>query len=169
MKNLGVILAVGITAVIVMTIGIFNFLLVSEAESAANSEEVADLVEETTDVPQMAAIQAAFEARETLLQAQIANLDAELADRQSAYDLQVEELSGLIVTGEEQLIQLQSQETILQEQIDALLNAQTERAVNTESQRQQAYYQYQVNVQQLQAQLDEANVRLNDAFSRLGQ
>ena len=169
MKNLGVILAVGITAVIIITIGIFNFLLASEADLPARYGGLPAAVEETTVVPDVAAVQAAFDAREALLQAQIAELDAELVDRQAAYDLQVEELSALIVASEEQLTQLQDQETVLQEQIDQLLTAQTERAANYESLRQQAYYQYQVNIQQLQVQLDEANGKLSEALVRLGQ
>ena len=114
-------------------------------------------------------MRAAYEARETLLLAQIAELETELTDRQEAYDFQIEEFNGLFVTAEEQLSGLQNQESLLQEQIDQLLVAQNERAANYESQRQGAYYQYQVNIQQLQAQLDEGNVKLNEALTRLGQ
>ncbi len=169
MKNLGAILAVGMTAVILITIGASNFLLAAKAEPPADSGNTPPLVEQTTIVPDVAAVQAAYQARETLLQAQLTELDTELIDRQITYDLQVEELSWLIVTSEEQLGHLQEQETVLQEQIDQLLVAQTERTASYEGQRQQAYYQYQVNIEQLQTQLDEANVKLNDALARLGQ
>ncbi len=169
MKNIGVILTVGITAVIVLTIGFLNFFPVSEAEPPGNGEIIPDPAAENTAVPDTAAIQAAFEARETLLQAQIAELDAEYASRQSEYDLQVEELSALVLAGEEQLTQFGDRETTLQEQIDQLKSAQAERTTAYEGQRQQAYYQYQVNIQQLQAQLDEANSKLSEAVAQLGQ
>ena len=168
MKNLGVVLAVGITAVIVITIGFLNFFPVSEPQLTVGGDIPAP-VAETVVVPDMAAVAAAFEARETLLEAQIAELDAEYANRLAVYDLRVEELSTLIVAGEGQLPQLQDQETGLQEQIDQLHAAQSERTTAYESQRQQAYYQYQVNIQQLQAQLDEANAKLYDALGQLGQ
>ncbi len=168
MKNLGVVLAVGITAVIVITIGFLNFFPVSEPQLTDGGGILAP-VAETIVVPDMAAVAAAFDARQTLLEAQIAELDAEYANRLAAYDLRVEELSTLIVAGEGQLPQLQDQETVLQEQIDQLHTAQSERITAYESQRQQAYYQYQVNIQQLQAQLDEANAKLYDSLGQLGQ
>jgi len=169
MKNLGVVLAVGMTAVIIITIAIFNFLLVSAEEPPSNSENTQIVTVEPTTVPDVAAIQAAFDARAALLQGQIKDLDAEYADRQSAYDLRVEELGGLIAASEEQVTQLENQENTLQSQIDQLYTAQTEREATYESQRQQAYYQYQVNIQQLQTQLDESKVKLNEALGRLGQ
>ncbi len=169
MKNIGVVLTVGITAVILITIGVFNVLLAAEAETPVDAAITPAVAEEVTAVPDLAAVQAAYDARETLLQAQIAELDSEYSDRQAAYELRVEEYSSLLLAGEDQLSQLQDQETVLQEQIDQLLAAQMERAANNESQRQQAYYQYQVNIQQLQGQLDEAHVKLSDALAQLGQ
>jgi hypothetical protein len=168
MKNLGTILAVGITAVIVLTIGILNFLPVS-AEPSASGEEPPLTAGDASVAPDAAAIQAAYDARETLLLGQIAELDAELVDRQSAYHQHLEEMSALVIVGEEQLTQLQDQENVLQERIDQLLVAQNERAATYESQRQQAYYQYQLNIQQLQAQLNEGNIKLQEALGRLGQ
>ena len=169
MKNFGAILAVGITAVILITIGIFNFLLVPAAEPVAANENMPTAITEPTTIPDIAAIQAAYDARAALLQGQIAALDAEFTDRQGAYDLRVDELSGLIVASEQQVPQVADQENTLQMQIDQLYTAQTEREAGYESQRQQAYYQYQVNIQQLQTQLDESKAKLNEALGRLGQ
>lgn len=169
MKHLGAVLAVGITAVIILTLGAVNFLMVSGAPSAPNTGDLPANMEAPTAVPDVAAVQAAFEAREKLLQAQIADLDAELENRQAAYDQHAAELNGLIAAGEEQINQLHEQETSLQAQIEQLNNAQAERTAVYESQRQQAYYQYQVNSQQLQAQLDEGKAKLSEALAQLGQ
>ena len=169
MKTTGTVMAVGLTAVIVMAIGFLNVVLAARENVAAVAEEAPAQVEAVTAVPDAAAVQAAYEAREALLASQNAQLDVELSERQEAYDSQVEELTALIANGEAKLAQLEDQETVLQEQIDQLVLAQGERTDAYESQRQQAYYQYQVNIQQLQVQLDEGKSKLNEALARLGQ
>ena len=169
MKYLGAILATVITVAIILTIGLANYALLADAGPSVSAEEVATPVQESAPVADAAAIQAAYAARETLLQAQIVDLDAGLANRQADYEARVEELNGLLLTGEGQLAQLQDQETALKEQIDQLLVAQADRTANYESQRQQAYTQYQINIQQLQTQLDEGNSKLSEALARLGQ
>jgi hypothetical protein len=169
MKNLGAILAIGITTVIILVIGSVNIFLAAEAKTSDIPEYPPPVVEESVITQDVEAVRAAYAARETLLLSQIADLDAELVDRQKAYDLHLEELNGLLVDAEDQLTHLENQETLLQEQNDQLLAAQDERALSYDNQRQNAYYQYQVNIQQLQAQLDEGNARLNDALARLGQ
>jgi hypothetical protein len=169
MKNLGAILAIGFTFIIIIAIASINFFLAAESRSSEDTEVLPTAVEESAITQDTDAVLAAYEARETLLLSQIADLDAELIDRQKAYDLHLEELNGLIVTAEEQLTALENQEIVLQEQIDQLLVAQNQRSSTYESKRQEAYYQYQVNIQQLQAQLDEGNAKLNEALVRLGQ
>jgi len=169
MRNLGAVLAIGITAVIILVIGSVNFYLTAEAESTNLPVDPPEVVEETISIQDTEAVQAAYEARETLLLSQIAELDAELVDRQEAYDAHFTDLNGLIVAADEQLTQFENQETQLQEQIEQLRTAQDERTGSYESQRQNAYYQYQTNIQQLQAQLNEGKMRLNEALARLGQ
>jgi peptidoglycan hydrolase CwlO-like protein len=169
MRNLGAVLAIGITAVIILVIGSVNFYLTAEAESTNLPVDPPAVVEETISIQDTEAVQAAYEARETLLLSQIAELDAELVDRQEAYDAHFTDLNGLIVAADEQLTQFENQETQLQEQIEQLRTAQDERTGSYESQRKNAYYQYQTNIQQLQAQLDEGKMRLNEALARLGQ
>jgi uncharacterized membrane protein YdfJ with MMPL/SSD domain len=169
MKNPGAVMAVGLTAVIVMAIGVLNVVLSARNTGPAVAEEAAAQVGDATAVPDVAAVQAAYEARETLLALQNAQLDVELSERQKAYDSRVEELQALIGSGEEQLAQLEDQEAALQEQIDQLLLVQSERTAIYDSQRQQANAQYQVNIQQLQVQLDEGKSKLNEALARLGQ
>jgi esterase/lipase len=171
MKNFGAILAIGITAIIVLVIGSANIFLAVRAETSDITVETPAPVEveENTITQDVEAIRAAYEARETLLLSQIAEMDAELTDRQKAYDLHFQELNELIVNAEEQLTQLENQEILLQEQNEQLVAAQEERTISYESQRQNAYYQYQINIQQLQTQLDEGKAKLNEALVRLGQ
>jgi chromosome segregation ATPase len=169
MKNPGAVMAVGLTAVIVMAIGVLNVVLSARNTGPAVAEEAAAQVGDAAAVPDVAAVQAAYEARETLLALQNAQLDVELSERQKAYDSRVEELQALIGSGEEQLAQLEDQEAALQEQIDQLLLVQSERTAIYDSQRQQANAQYQVNIQQLQVQLDEGKSKLHEALARLGQ
>lgn len=165
MKNAGVMMAVAATSLIVLAIGIFSFWPGADLEAQPDPATVTPLAV----APDMPAVQAAFAAREALIQTQIQQLDQELAARESEYQARAAELSALIMTGEGQLAQLQDQETVLQEQVDQLLVTQSERAAVYDSQRQQAFYQYQVNIQQLQAQLDEATAKLADAQAQLGQ
>jgi len=168
MKNIGVVLAVGTTALVVVIIGILNFFPPPDSDLPAGDENATAPATEVTTVD-IAAVQAAFEAREALLQAQIAELDLEYVDRQAAYDSQAGEINALTVAAEEQLNQLGEQESSLQEQIEQLHAAQEERAATYDNQRQQAYYQYQVNIDQLQLQLDEANAKLGEALAQVGQ
>ena len=57
----------------------------------------------------------------------------------------------------------------LQQQSDQLSGHQSERAAVYDTQRQQAFYQYQVSIQQLKVQPDEAAAKLADAQAQLGQ
>lgn len=165
MKSIGVMMAVAATSVVVLAIGIFSFLPRGGFEAPPNPTTVIPLAV-APDVP---AVQAAFTAREALIQTQIQQLDQELAARESDYQARAAEMRALITTGEGQLAGLQQQETDLQQQVDQLLATQSERATVYDSQRQQAYYQYQVNIQQLKVQLDEATAKLAAAQAQLGQ
>ena len=62
MKKFGAFLAVGMTAVIIITIVIYNFLLGSSAEPPSNSENTQMVIAEPTVVPDIVAIQAALES-----------------------------------------------------------------------------------------------------------
>ncbi len=165
MKSVGVMMAVAATSIIVLAIGIVSFLTGADSEAQPNPATVTPLAV----APDMPAVQAAFAAREALIQAQIQQLDQELAARESDYQARAAEMSALIMNGEAQLAQMQGQETGLQQQVDQLLVTQSERATVYDTQRQQAFYQYQVNIQQLKAQLDEAIAKLADAQAQLGQ
>lgn len=165
MKSAGVVMAVAATSIIVLAIGILSFLPRADFETLPNPATVVPLAV----VPDTSAVQAAFAAREALIQAQIQQLDKEQAARESDYQARAAEMSALIMTGEGQLAELQAQETALQQQSDQLLATQSERTAVYDTQRQQAFYQYQVSIQQLKVQLDEATAKLADAQAQLGQ
>jgi hypothetical protein len=167
MKYVGAIIAVALASLAVVGIAIFSFLPKSGTGSpAAATQEPGELA---AVAPDSSAIQAAFAAREALIQAQIQQLDGELVDRKADYDARVVELTDLIATGETQLAQLTAGELALQSQVDELGAALSERATFYEDQRNQANTQLQINIQQLKVQLDEANAKLADAQAQLGQ
>jgi hypothetical protein len=167
MKYVGAIIAVAVASLAVVGIAVFSFLPKSGADSpVAPTQEPGELA---IVAPDSSAIQAAFDAREVLIQTQIQELDRELADRKADYDARVVELTDLIATGETQLTQLTTNEIALQGQIEQLEAALSERAAIYEAQRNQANTQFQISIQQLKLQLDEANAKLADAQAQLGQ
>lgn len=169
MKNIGTVVAVTLTAAIVLAIGVFSFL--PAAESSAGADPTAEAPVSAQLAPSMdsGAIQAAFAAREMLIQSQIMALDLELASREADYNARADELAVTISAGDEQLALVQQREAELGQQLDELLAAQSSRATVYKTQRGQAYSQYQVSLQQLKAQRDEAAVKLAEAQARLGQ
>ena len=167
MKNVGVVVAVALTALVVMVIAVLNFS--PQVGAASGDMALPPTAAPAPIIGDPAAIQAAFVAREALIQAQIQVLDHELAARSADYDARVVELTGLIATGEANLAQLSAGEIALREQVDELSAALADRGLLYEGQRAQAYQQYQASLQQLQIQLDEANAKLADARAQLGQ
>lgn len=168
MKNAGVIMAVAATAVVVLAVGIFSFLPAADSAAGA-APPTAPTIGVAAASTDTGAVQAAFAAREALIQSQVEALDRELAGRQAEYEAQAAELSALIGAGEAQLARLQEQETAARGQLDALRVAQSERAALYNGRRAQAQTQYQAGIQQLTAQLDEARAKLAEATAQLGQ
>lgn len=167
MKNAGVIIAVGMTALVVLAVVAFSFM--PEAGAVQPDPAIPDLPAAAATTGDPAAVEAAFAAREALIASQARELDRELADRNASYQARAEELTALIATGEAQLAELESAELALQEQVTGLDTALVDRAALYEQRRVQAYTQYQTGINQLQAQLDEANAKLADARAQLGQ
>ena len=171
MKNAGVILAVGLTALVVATIAAFSFMPRggAEAQGAPPAPDAAAAVAPVAGSADPAAVEAAFAAREALIQAQIQELDRELADRNTDYAARAAEMADLVATGEAQLAGLSANELALRGQVDELSQALTDRAAIYAGQRAQAAAQYQTRIAQLKAQMDEANAKLADARAQLGQ
>ncbi len=167
--NLGAILAVGLTIVVVVTLGVLNFgpERVVEGNTIVTEQPLA--AEGNSPSSDAAAVQAAFEARETLILSQIDEVQTELAARQAEYDLHVEELMAEIAESEQLVLQLHDQEEAGQTQLEELQLTLTQREASYELQSGQAYQQYNANVQQLETQLGEATAKLNEALARLGQ
>lgn len=166
MRHKGAIIAVAVTALVVIAIASFSLLPATEADAATGTELPAPVAAPARD---LGAVQAAFAAREALIQTQVQQLDRELTDRQTAYEARLAELGNLVATGDAQLVQLRERETALQAQVEELRAAQVGRGALYESQRGQAYGPYQVALQQLQIQLDVANAKLAEARAQLGQ
>ena len=173
MKHIGTLIAVAVTAAIMLAIGVFSVLPAPESSAAPVGDgataDAAPAVQASASAADPGAIQAAFAAREALVQSQIMALDQELTAREADYAARADELATVIATGDAQLALLQQQEAELTQQLGDLLVAQADRTTVYETQRGQAYSQYQVNLQQLQAQLDEATLKLAEARARLGQ
>lgn len=167
MKNVGVVVAVGLTALVIAVIAVLNFL--PKVGAVAGEEVLPAVSTPALGAADPAAIQAAFAAREALIQAQIQELDNELAGRTTDYEARAAELGGLIATGEAHLARLSANEIALSDQIDGLTAALAERAALYDGRRTQALTQYQTSLQQLQIQLDEANAKLADARAQMGQ
>ena len=168
MKNVGVIVAVAATAVVVLVIAVFSFMPAEGAAGASPEATVAPVI--SGGAPSdPAAVQAAFAAREALIQAQIAELDRELADRQGDYAARAQEIADLLAAGEGQLAQLAEQETVLLAQVSDLRVALGDRQALYGTQRSQVNVQYQASLEQLQLQLTEATTKLADARAQLGQ
>jgi hypothetical protein len=167
MKNIGVVLAVVMTLIVISAIGVFSFLPASDPPDPTQAAPTTTT--QVVAVTDTGAVQAAFAAREALIQSQIEELDRELTDRGAAYEARVAEVAGVIAAAEEQLAVLQEQEALMVEQVEALQTVQSERAVLYAGQREQAQIQYQAAIDQLKTQLEEAKVKLADAQAQLGQ
>ena len=164
MKKQGPILAVGLTVFLLLTVVIFRSLPAA-AEPPAAGEGLTAKRNDARTAYAVTAKQVARHRQEAELLGQIAELDAELAGRQATYHQRLEELSTLVVVGEEQLTLLQEEQSVLQERIDQLLVAQTLHAVN--AQKRQHPNPNQFNIQHLQVQLDEGKISLQQALARL--
>lgn len=172
MKNVGTVGAVGLTVLAIITIVVVSSWpdIKPRAEAMPEPEVMPAIVTPVAGPTRdTAAIEAAFLARETLMQTQIEELDRELADRQADYEARAAELAGLITTGEDRLALLDEQNVALKAQLDELVAAQGERQVLYDGQLQQAYSQYQISIQQLQLQLDTTNAKLAETLAQLGQ
>lgn len=172
MKNVGTVGAVGLTVLAIIIIVVVSSWPDIKPRAGAMPEPVvmpATVTPVAGPTRDTAAIEAAFLARETLMQTQIEELDRELADRQADYEARAAELAGLITTGEDRLAFLNEQNVALKAQLDELVAAQGERQLLYDGQLQQAYSQYQISIQQLQLQLDTTNAKLAETLAQLGQ
>ncbi len=173
MKYVGVSLAVGLTLLIVIAVGIFSFLPQIQqppAETVPPPEPVAPL---TLDVSQSSTQgvtqpEEDMARREAVYQGQIGQLEQTLQAHQTTYQEQVDLLTGQVATAQAHLDELTAQEEALTGQIAELEGTRTERLALYDSQLTQARRQYEARYAELQAQLEEVLTNLEQANAQLG-
>lgn len=160
LKHLGILLAGGITFIIVFAVGIFSFLPQEQPPQPA--------VVVPATPPNADQLEASLSKREATYQAQITQSGQTLQERQTTYQAQLEELNTQIMAAQQQLNQLKAQEQNLLGQAAQLETSRAERLTTYQSQLEQVQNQYQERFIQWQNQLAEAQTRLNEANAQLG-
>ena len=174
MKHLGVLLASGLTLLIILMIGIFSFLPPQSAGSQVTAAETVVTVPTSQPVIlpaalDMSQVEANLAQREAIYQGQITQLDQALQTRQTSYQLQIQTLSSQVETLQNQLNDLQTQEQNLLAQLAELETGRAERLAIYQTQLEQARNQYNQRYAEMQAQLNEAQTRLAEVNAQLGQ
>jgi len=174
MKNISTILAGGLTLLVVMVVAIFSFLPAPPTDQAPTSQNAAlpvpppaepVLTQAQTDSIQ---IETTLAEREATYRTQIDILNQSLEERQATYQAQIQELTGQIVTAQNQLNELKGQEQNVLAQVVQLESARAERLAAYQGQLEQTQIQYNERFGQLQAQLNEARTKLGEANAQLG-
>ncbi len=174
MKNLGPLLAGGLTLLIVLGVGIFSFLPAERPTQATTEQPVAAVPIPPTEQiavpaePDTTQFDAAMAEREAIYQAQIEELNQASQERQATYQAQIEASTVQIASAQNQLNDLKAQEQNLLAQVSQLETARAERLAVYQNQLQQVQKQYSDRYVQLQAQLNEARAKLSEANVQLG-
>ena len=117
----------------------------------------------------LAALQAPYTEREALYQGQIAAVDALFSERQAIYVAQVEELTARVEQGQAAVAALTAQELTLTGQVTQLWTLRQQRQTEYQNNLAVAGQQYAERAQAMSAQLAEAQARLLEARTLLGQ
>jgi septal ring factor EnvC (AmiA/AmiB activator) len=168
MKNLGPLLAGGLTLVLVLLVGLFSFLpaqSIGQAETAS-AAQTGPIVVPAVDATQ---VEANLTEREAVYQTQIQELDQAWQQRQTTYQSQIQTLNSQITATQNQLTELKAQEQNLSTQIIQLENARAERLATYQTELEKLNNQYSGRLAQLQVQLNEAQVKLAEVNAQLGQ
>jgi chromosome segregation ATPase len=159
-KYFAVLLAGGLTLLVVLAVGIFSFLPQEEPPQPAVVVPVA---------PATSQLEASLAEREATYQAQIAKLNQTLQERRATYQTHMQDTNAQIATAQQQLNALKAQEQNLLGQAAQLETTRAERLAAYQTQLEQAQGQYSVRYTELQAQLNEARTNLANAQAQLGQ
>ena len=164
MKNLGPLLAGGLTLLVVMLVGIFSFLPAGAATqpAAASAGPIVIPAVDTTN------IQASIAERDAAYQAQINQLNQTLQERQATYQTQADTLKAQTTAAQAQLTDLKNQEQNLPAQISQFDQARADRLAVYQAQLDQLNQQYQERLAQLQTQLNDVQAKLAEANAQLG-
>lgn len=171
MKPLGVILAGGLTLIIVLVIGIFSFLP-SPTTEAAPAQPAATTVPVTIPQPKPVVdpgqLEAVVSQREAVYQQQITQLQQTLQQRQSTYQNQIQTLRTQVAEAQAQLNGLKAQEQTLQTQVTELENTRNQRLGQYQGQLQQAQTQYNARFTEMQTMIDNLQTQLAQTNAQLG-
>jgi len=164
--KIGVIAGMG---ALVAALGMGNVLPVSAAGSAAAEQPVAPVSPLGDAADATAALQAPYVEREALYQGQIEAVDSLFSERQATYVAQVEELMARVEQGQSAVANLTAQEVTLSGQVAQLWALRQQRQGEYQSNLALAGQQYSERAQAMSAQLAEAQARLLEARTLLGQ
>lgn len=164
MKNLGPILAGGLTLLVVMLVGIFSFLPVGTTAQPTTAP-AGPIVIPAVDASK---IQASIAERDAAYQSQISQLNQTIQERQTTYQNQADTLQAQITSAQAQLTELKNQEQSLPAQINQFDKARADRLAVYQSQLNQLNQQYQDQLAQLQTQLNDVQAKLAEANAQLG-
>lgn len=164
MKNLGPLLAGGLTLLIVLAVGVFSFLPAQPAPAAESA--TGPIVVPAADTGQL---EAAMAERENVYQGQLQQLEQTYQDRQAMYQSQIQTLNSQITAAQNQLDDLTAQEATLSLQVAQFEQSRTERLNTYQAQLNELNPQYADRLSQLQAQINEAQAKLAEVNAQLGQ
>ena len=100
---------------------------------------------------------------------QLTQVQQALAERKAVYDGQLQEMNNRVATGQTQVRTLADQEQAIRQQVTQIANARLERQAAYATQLAAARQEYDQRLAQLAAQLQEAQARLAEARTLLGQ
>ena len=162
-RKIGFWLAGSVVAGLLVAFGLFALQPTASAAPSPQGDAQATLTVITdADQARQRQVEAAY--AEQLTQVQQA-----LAERKAVYDGQLQEMNNRVATGQTQVRALADQEQAIQQQIAQLYNARLERQAAYATQLAAARQEYDQRLAQLAAQLQEAQARLAEARTLLGQ
>jgi len=158
MKNLGIILGFGITAPILILVGIY-LLWLQEA-----SPQPAFVISINDDV---AGVKATLSEKEAIVQTQLDGLSTAFQQQQTHFNEQTEKRQNEIDRAEAELASLDSQIFTLESEIARLEITQTVRLNSYQTELTQTRQQFKTRLAELETQLEAAQTQLADIEIRL--
>jgi len=170
MKRLSLWLTMGVTLVLLITVGVFSFVQASDSPATSTATPAAALNSTTpqamADMQQQ--LQRLFNDRERSYQQQIAQLNQAIADHQKAYQTQLQTLTTQVTNGQQLLQQSKEQVKAYQQQVDKLASVRNENQGQYQGQLQDLQKQYDDRYAQITAQIAAVQAKLDEANQTLG-
>jgi chromosome segregation ATPase len=159
MKYFGFLLFVGVVLILAILFTAVNFM----PDSASDQSVIVVPVN-----PTITYLEADLAEREADYQTQLSNLEQTLQQHQADFETQSRELNRQIATAQAQLDTLTSQKEDLQAQVEQLEITRTEHLGTYQTQLEAVRREYTARQTKLQAELDEARAKLNEAGAQPG-